>query len=413
MPSVKAGPNEFLLIARKGALENRGSAVTSFLWPGTVWVVVPAAKQEAAFEFTQETKDGIPLRFKGIIIFRVTDPLAAAGLFDFAEGAGVARISEMLTHVVLGELRHAVSHMTMVECIEERKTTLSGVADASLRATVAPTEAAPDGWGITIEVAQLAQVFIVDTQLRQQLEAEVRNEIRLKSEQSELRTREESRLSSMASDERIEERKLGEDRERLRRQEELELAEIARRRRMKVEEVATERQHLALDQERVEARLAAEQARLAAETPVKLLRLAREAEVLQAELAVRELRNRVRALEVVHELAGRPRPPGASRRAAAAGAGAADRGGGVRGVPRRQPVDLRRERPAGGSAGAGVRAARRRARACGSGVVAGGGGAGGGGGSRGVAAGHDRSAGRVNAAGHPFRASPRAGRWLR
>src|SRR5512146_3153631 len=126
MPIVKAGPNQYLLIGRRGKLENRGSAVETFLLPGTIYVLIPSTKQETTFEFTQETKDGIPLRFKGIILYRITDPIAAARLFDFAAG-GVNQIATLLTDVCLGELRHAVSHMTMVQCIEQRKTTLSGV----------------------------------------------------------------------------------------------------------------------------------------------------------------------------------------------------------------------------------------------------------------------------------------------
>ena len=102
MPSVKAGPNQYLLVGRKGTLENRGSAVSVFLRPGTIFVLVPSTKQEAAFEFTQETRDGIPLRFKGIVIYRITDPGAAARLFDFSSGAGVGQISTLLTHICLG-----------------------------------------------------------------------------------------------------------------------------------------------------------------------------------------------------------------------------------------------------------------------------------------------------------------------
>jgi regulator of protease activity HflC (stomatin/prohibitin superfamily) len=133
---VNAGPDQFLLVGNKGTLENRGSAVHAVLRPGSIFVLVPSSKQEAAFEFTQETKDGIPLRFKGIVIFRITDPVAAARQFDFRGAAGIAQISALLTHVCLGELRHAVSHMTMVECIEQRKTTLSEVVRAALRATM-------------------------------------------------------------------------------------------------------------------------------------------------------------------------------------------------------------------------------------------------------------------------------------
>ena len=102
--------------------------------------------------------------------------------------------------------------MTMVECIEQRKTTLSEVVHAALRATIHDEAGDTADWGVTVEVAQLAQVFIVDTQLRQQLEAEVRNEIKLKSDQSDLRAREETRLAEMASDGRVEEQKLAADR---------------------------------------------------------------------------------------------------------------------------------------------------------------------------------------------------------
>jgi hypothetical protein len=302
MPVVKAGPNQYLLVGRRGRLENRGSAVQAVLRPGTIYVLVPSGKQEATFEFTQETKDGIPLRFKGIVIYRITDPVAAAGLFDFGSGVGVGQITTLLTHVCLGELRHAVSHMTMVECIERRKTTLSGVAEAALQTTIQGRDGPTAAWGISIEVAQMAQVFIVDTQLRQQLEAEVRNEIKLKSDQSDLRAREEARLSEMASAGRIDERKLASDRESLRREEELELARVARQRRTQAENVATERLALQLEQERFQAEMGVEQDRLNTEAPVRLLRIATEGEVLRQELDLRRLQNEIETFDVERQL---------------------------------------------------------------------------------------------------------------
>ncbi len=302
MPFVRVGPSQYLLVGRGGKVENRGSAVQAFLLPGAVYVVVPASKQEAAFEFTQETRDGIPLRFKGIIIYRITDPVAAARLFDFSDRSGISQITTLLTDVCLGELRHAVSHMNMVDCIEQRKTTLSAVAESALQATIHGEHGQADDWGITLEVAQLAQVFIVDKELRQQLEAEVRNEIKLRSEQSNLRTQEENRLAEMASDGRVQERKLASDQESLRREEELEMAQLARQRRMQAEAVATERRAFELEQERFEAEMARDQAAVEIEAPVRLLRVAREAEVLREELKMRRLQNQVKALDVEHEL---------------------------------------------------------------------------------------------------------------
>ncbi|MCV0402655.1 MAG: SPFH domain-containing protein [Chloroflexi bacterium] len=272
MPFVRALPNQYLLAGRGGRLENRGSAVHVFLRPGTVYVLVPSTKQEAAFEFTQETRDGIPLRFKGIVMYRITDPVAAARVFELRTGAETAQINALLTHICLGELRHAVSHMTMTECIEGRKTTLTTVITDALEAAVHPGEKSGD-WGLTIEVAQVAQVFIVDAELRHQLEAEVRNEIRLRSGQSDVRTDEQIRLAEATSRDRLADQQLASDREALRRSEELFAVEMTAR-----------------------------QARIRAEAPVRQLRLRQELELLQQELDVQQLRNQVRALRVEHDL---------------------------------------------------------------------------------------------------------------
>ena len=190
MPIVKAGPNQYLLIGRQGKLENRGSAIEIFLLPGTIYVLVPSTKQETTFEFTQETKDGIPLRFKGIILYRITNPVAAARLFDFSLTGSVAQINTLLTHICLGELRDAVSHMSMVNCIEQRKTSLTQVVETALQKTIHGADGQTNDWGIEVEAAQVAQVFIVDAELRKQLEAEVRNEIKVKSDQSNINSQE-------------------------------------------------------------------------------------------------------------------------------------------------------------------------------------------------------------------------------
>jgi SPFH domain/Band 7 family protein len=300
MAFVRAKPNQYLLTGGGGRLVNRGSAVQVFLLPGSIWVVVPSTKQEARFEFTQETRDGIPLRFKGIVIYRITDPVAAAAQFDFTLPSASDGISELLTDLCLGELRHAVSHMTMVECIEQRKTTLSDVVTKALESTIRAEGAV---WGLTVEVAQVAQVFIVDAELRQQLEAEVRNEIRLKSDQSEIGTREAVELAEIVSATRVEEQRLAADRERLRREQELRLAEIERDRRLRAEAIATEQRNLELEVERFRTQMASDQTRVEVEAPVRLLKIREDAEALQAELAMRELRTRVQSLKVDEDLA--------------------------------------------------------------------------------------------------------------
>lgn len=301
MPFARAGADEYLLVGRGGRLENRGSAVQTFLLPGSIHVVVPAAKQEAAFEFTQETHDGIPLRFKGIVVYRVTDPIAAAQQFDFHHG-GPDSISVLLGHVSLGELRHAVSHMTMTECIEERKTTLSTIVRTSLDTTIGRAEDGSSAWGITIDVAQVAQVFIVDPGLRVQLEAEVRNEIRLRSDRSAIATDEAKTLAERDSRERVEEGRLASEREDLRREEVLETARLERERRLATERLGTDRHAFSVELERVQAAMTAEQGRIRAETPSRLLRTESDRTILAEELETKRLEREVRQVEVEMEL---------------------------------------------------------------------------------------------------------------
>jgi hypothetical protein len=300
MSFVRANPNQYLLTGSRGEIRNRGSAVRAFLPPGAVWVVVPAGKQEAIFEFTQETRDGIPLRFKGIVVYRVTDPVAAARQFDFSEDDGIEQIGELLAHVSLGELRHAVSHMTMVECIEQRKTALGTVVADALEATI---RGEAGGWGVTIEVAQVAQVYIVDPQVRRQLEAGVRNEIKLASDRSDIETAEATKLAELASEGRVGEQRLTADTEQLRRVETLRRAEIERDRRMAAEEVASQQRAIELELDRYRTEVASDQGRVEAEAPVRLLRIATDTAALREEIAMRRLRAEAKALEVDEELA--------------------------------------------------------------------------------------------------------------
>ncbi len=271
MPVVRAGPNQYLLVGHDGTLENRGTAVQAWLRPGTIFVLVPSTKQEAAFEFTQETKDGIPLRFKGTIIYRITDPAAAAQLFDFSSGAGVGQISTLITHVCLGELRHAVSHMTMVECIEQRKTTLTGVVEAASRPTIQEDDEAK-AWGISRRsraggpgLHRRRGVAPAARGRGSQPDQAARATSPTSSPKQELQ------LAEMTSAGHVAEKKLASAQEDLRRKEELELVDLARKRRMQAEDLATERQALQLEQERFHSQMEAEQDRLNTESPVRLL----------------------------------------------------------------------------------------------------------------------------------------------
>jgi regulator of protease activity HflC (stomatin/prohibitin superfamily) len=272
MRFIKANPNQYLVVGRRGRVSNRGVAASAFLWPGSTFVLIPSTQQEATFEMTQESKDSIPLRFKGIVVYRVVDAEATARRFDFSGSDGHQQIKSLLGHVCLGELRAVVAHLTMEECIEQRKTILTDAVESALREVIRGRDGGPS-WGIELDVVQVAQVFIVDTELRKQLEAEVRNGIRVKSELSEVRTREG-----------------------------IKLAEAASERRLQQEALATEREKTAIAREKLRLKKEYERDEIESDAPNRLLQIEKQAEVLRKEMEKCEVEVRVKELKARADL---------------------------------------------------------------------------------------------------------------
>lgn len=266
MPFVKVNPNEYLVVGRGGKAVNYGTAIGTFLWPGATYVIIPSTQQEATFEMTQESVDGIPLRFKGIVVFRISTPEIAAKRFDFSKGCGHEEIKSMISHVCLGELRATVSHLTMKDCIEQRKTTLTDAVRNALEEVVSDPEA---GWGVEIDVVQVAQVFIVDQELRRQLEAEVRNQIRSTSDLSDIHLQEEIRLAKIGSE-----------------------------RRLQQENLESEKQRVAIAEESFQLQKEFEKNQTESDTPVQVLKMEHRMQLLQKELELQRLAYELKELEV-------------------------------------------------------------------------------------------------------------------
>jgi len=268
MPFVKVNPNEYLVVGRGGKAVNYGTAIGRFLWPGMTYVIIPSTQQETSFEMTQESLDGIPLRFKGIVVYRISAPEVAAKRFDFSQGGGHEEIKSMISHVSLGELRATISHLTMKDCIEQRKTTLTDAVRGALDDVVKGSNGEA-GWGIDIDVVQVAQVFIVDNELRRQLEAEVRNQIKSTSDLSDIRM-----------------------------QEGVQLAKVVSARRLQQENLESERQRITIAEETFQLQKALEKNETESDTPVQLLKMEHKMELMQKELELRKLEHEIKELEV-------------------------------------------------------------------------------------------------------------------
>lgn len=330
MPFVKAQPNEYLVVGRGGKITSYGQAASAFIWPRSTHVLIPSTQQEAPFEMTQESKDCIPLRFKGIVIYHIADAEHAARQFNFARKGGIEEINTLIKHICLGELRATVARLSMEECIEQRKTTLTNTVASALREAIQGTGERP-GWGIIVDVVQVAQVFIVDQEVRRQLEAEVRNSIKMKSDLSDLQVRENVQRAEAAAKRRLQQEQLEADREKsaidheklslrkayeqaeievrnsvklkndlsdLEMRENVQRAEAAAQRRLQQEQLEAEREKTAIEHQKLALRNAYEQAEIEANHPLEQLRVEKEVQRLHKQLEKRVLDNRFEELKV-------------------------------------------------------------------------------------------------------------------
>ncbi len=141
----------------------------------------------------------------------------------------------------------------------------------------------------------MAQVFIVDDELRRQLEAEVRDKIKATRELSQIRTQEQIRLAKASSDRAL---KLQEtETERARHEVAMEKLQMQR-----AEETETERTRHEGDMEKLQKQRALEQEQIEAGAAKQLLQSTKQHEVLEQERTTRQLATEVKALEVEEQM---------------------------------------------------------------------------------------------------------------
>ncbi|MDQ7823493.1 MAG: SPFH domain-containing protein [Candidatus Eremiobacteraeota bacterium] len=304
---ITAKPSECLIIIKDGKMQNMGNGASVVVYPWDSFVFVPTTTMEYCFQMHQESVDGITLRFKGIVIYRITDVELAASLFDFIPGRDP--IARALGDICLGELRAIVAAMTMDQCINERKTTLT----EHLKEAVIPiVEGHGDkkGWGIKVDVLQVAQVFCPDEKLLAQLQAEARDKIRKTAQFSEIETSKSVTIAQMDSELEMASQTLQLEKDRLEKKRELDDKRITADNSIKIAELEKSREYeekkiaadAALKISELESRKLSEEKKITIESELKLFEIEKQKEIARQELELRELQSKVNEITLNDEV---------------------------------------------------------------------------------------------------------------
>jgi regulator of protease activity HflC (stomatin/prohibitin superfamily) len=205
---VSINPDEFVIhYGRGGKIKHSGRGVSFFCWPGETYIAVPSTIRDVNYCADQITLEKQGVRVQGFLAYRIDDFELAYQTLDLrSRSARVlmsaeksieatdysTRTSETIckldpndplakTDLILRRLaesvvRHEVSNKTVDQMIGERESVID-----SMKEQIAPTVAK---WGLVVETIEFTEVWIRSKALFQDMQAEYRNEIRKKAEQS-------------------------------------------------------------------------------------------------------------------------------------------------------------------------------------------------------------------------------------
>ena len=272
---VHVDPDEFVVHYRGGMIKNIGRGISFFALPYDTYIKVPGTLRDVNFCADQVTKERQGVRVQGFLAYKITRFEDSYQTLDFKATQVKAQIpcaenmqmdgyeeknrtrtvvldsSDPLakTDYVLRQLaesvvRHEVSNRSLEEMISERKKVID-----SMRAKLLEVST---GWGLSIETIEFTEVWIRSKEVFENLQAEYRNELKLHSEGSTYKTRQDIEQKRIETEQRLAEMESEADRaRRIKASQEQALAsrsELESRRAIREQEIETERQ--IRDQER-------------------------------------------------------------------------------------------------------------------------------------------------------------------
>mgnify|MGYP006278297129 CR=1 FL=1 len=228
---ISVKPDEYVIhYGRGGMVKHCGRGISFFCWPGETYIAVPSTIRDVNFCADQITQEKQGVRVQGFMAYRIDDFEKAYQTLDLRSRSAkvllsaeknvdnkdyssktrettfkldpddpLAKTDLVLRRLAESVVRHEVSNKTVDEMISEREAVIESMKDQ-----IAPTVAR---WGLVVETIEFTEVWIRSRELFENLQAEYRNDVRLKAEQSTASTERnisESKLESEREIARIE-----------------------------------------------------------------------------------------------------------------------------------------------------------------------------------------------------------------
>jgi len=291
---VSAAPSEHLIVYRRGALSpglcRQGGRF--FKWPSDTYVTIPTTFKEICFQANQITADNVDVRLRGMVLYRIADPIRIHRLINFTRRQQAeAKLARVIADMCRSTTKWLVANMNLAECNRRRKEEIATILKQEVSSVVA------ESWGVEIVTIDVQDVYIQDDALFESMQAAFKADQARQADLAKLESRQDLERRRLESEQALEESRQALALEKAQREAALKMTrlEIARvqdeaefsRNQQRAEQAA------ALERMKAEAEQARQ--RQAAETARELARLKAEATALLNDEEIRVLQARIAA----------------------------------------------------------------------------------------------------------------------
>ena len=201
---ISARPSEYLIKLRRGKVVAHGTGLSTRIWPGETCAILPTAIQRLSFVADQITAEKVGVAVTGIAVFRIAHPMLAFRMLDFDDGeGGVEQVASILREMFIGAARRLVAGMTVQDCLTRRK---EGIAHELMReiAPVVSGSGRPDdstdrGWGVLLDTIEIQDVRILSEKVFADLQAPYRAQLELEARKSAVQRDQDIHLREVAA----------------------------------------------------------------------------------------------------------------------------------------------------------------------------------------------------------------------
>ncbi len=189
---ISAKPSEFLIVYRNGRLRTSitGQGGRCFKWPSDTVAIIPTTLKEVVFQANQITIDNVDVRLRGMVLYRISDPLRIYPLVNFSyRQKAEAKLARMIADMCRSTAKWLVANMGVEECVRRRKEEIA----QSLKAEVASVVSSegPEGWGVEIVTIDIQDIYIQDDELFASMQEKFKAERSQEAQLARLRSRQE------------------------------------------------------------------------------------------------------------------------------------------------------------------------------------------------------------------------------